>query len=173
MAARAPVAIRNNNPGNLRFVPRVQWQGQTGAGDLGFARFATPAHGFRAAARQILTYADRDGLRTVRAIITRWAPPKGQANGVAYTQNTDGYVAAVAARLRVLADDPINVRDPVVMRGLLVAIAEHEAGLRWPFAGHGWSDAMLDDGLRMAGLASAAARGVGRGLENTGKAAGS
>jgi hypothetical protein len=149
---RAPLAVRNNNPGNLRFVERVQWQGQQGRGENGFVRFATPEHGFRAAARQIMTYAERDRIKTVSGIITRWAPPRGEADGQAYTQDTAAYIARVAREIGVGANEEIAVQDVRTMRVLLVAIAEHEAGLRWPFTQHGWTDATLDEGLRMAGF---------------------
>jgi hypothetical protein len=155
---RPPVAVRNNNAGNLRYVESVRWQGQEGPGDGGFARFATVQHGFRAAARQIMTYSERDRIKTVAGIITRWAPPRGSAGGVAYTQDTGAYIRRVARELGVGPDDEIAVQDVRVMRTLLVAIAEHEAGLRWPFAVHhgagyeAWTDATLDEGLRMAGF---------------------
>ena len=65
----SPLAIANNNPGNLRYV------GQAGAteGKSGFAKFATPEAGVKALQNQIALDASR-GL-TVEQFINKYAPP--------------------------------------------------------------------------------------------------
>jgi hypothetical protein len=144
---RAPLAWRNANPGNIRFVPSIQWQGQEGEGEAGFVRFRTPEHGFRALARQLMTYKERHNLDTLRKILTRYAPPEGSAGGKAYQQNTGGYIARVARDMGVGADDPLQVQDYRTMLALVKAIADYEDGAGWT-----WPEQTIIDGLRMAGF---------------------
>jgi hypothetical protein len=144
---RPPLAWRNNNPGNIRFVASIRWQGQEGEGEGGFARFKTPEHGFRALARQLMTYKERHDLDTLRKILTRYAPPQGSAQGQAYTQNTAGYIDKVARDMRVSPDAPINVQDWRTMLSLVTAIADYEDGAGWK-----WPEQTILDGLRMAGF---------------------
>lgn len=143
---RPPLAWRNNNPGNIRYVASIRWQGQEGEGELGFVRFRTPEHGFRALARQIMTYKERDRLDTVRKILARYAPPQGYANGKGYVQNTSGYIARVALDMGVSADAVLEVQNWRVMLNLLRAISDHEAGNGWS-----WPEEKIVEGLRMAG----------------------
>jgi hypothetical protein len=65
-----PLAIRNNNPGNLRFAD------QKGAskGENGFARFETPEAGLTAMRRQIVLDTQERGL-TLDTFINKYAPP--------------------------------------------------------------------------------------------------
>jgi hypothetical protein len=118
-SARAPRGIRNNNPGNIeRSV--IRWQGERDGTDTRFAEFETPQDGIRALARNALTYSERHGLDTARAIINRWAP--------AAENDTRAYVDAVAAELGVGADERINLRDPATLEKLTAAIIRHENG---------------------------------------------
>jgi len=113
-----PRGIRNNNPGNLNFV------GQAGAvreaGPNGrFAVFRTAQEGLDALAKQLRLYAQR-GIRTVRDIISKFAPP-GE-------NNTQAYIASVSRSLGVAAGGTIDVNDPHVMQGLMNAIIRVENG---------------------------------------------
>lgn len=143
-----PRGVRNNNPGNIDFNPRNNWQGQLGL-ELGvprprFARFDSPENGIRALAKLLLNYRGKDGMPgvggpgidTVRETITRWAP--GHEN------DTGAYVAAVAKALGVEPESVIDVRRPQVLRALVVEIIKHENG-RQPYA-----DAVIDEGVRRA-----------------------
>lgn len=64
-----PLSVRNNNPGNLRFV------GQPGAvpGEGGFARFASPEEGMEAMRRQIALDTQTRGMN-VSQFIKKYAP---------------------------------------------------------------------------------------------------
>lgn len=126
-----PRGIRNNNPGNIDYNPRNRWLGQLApdpAIEKRFARFDTPENGIRAIAKLILAYRGKDGqadvghagIDTVQEIISRWAP--GIEN------DTDAYVAAVAAALRVSPHAPLDVRSPPVLTGLVASIIRHENG---------------------------------------------
>jgi hypothetical protein len=133
MSARG---IRNNNPGNIR--KGNDWLGErTAQTDAAFEEFATPEYGIRALGKVLLGYQDKYGLRTVRAIISRWAPPT--------ENNTSAYVSSVAAAMGVGADTPISLRvQPALLTALVVAIIKHENGAQ-PY-----SLAQIDAGLSMA-----------------------
>ena len=103
---------RNNNPLNLRH-SADQWQGarkeQT---DKSFVQFESMAYGYRAAWKTLDSYWKHfKRLRqpfTVRAIISRWAPPS--------ENNTDAYVTTVL-RLTSLGG---NERLPRPLRGIAI-----------------------------------------------------
>lgn len=110
--------LRNNNPGNIRR-SADQWQGlsptQT---DPEYFQFTEPVYGIRALARVLLNYSKRHGLNTVSGIINRWAPE---------TENpTASYISAVAKRLNVHPDEPINISGRLVE--LTTAIIRQENG---------------------------------------------
>lgn len=138
----APRGVRNNNPGNIDRTG-VAWQGedrsaQARARETRFCVFVSPEYGFRALARTLLTYRNKHGLKTVRAVINRWAPP--------VENNTSAYVTQVATALGVAPDAVIDVRRPAVMVSLVKAIARHENG------GNYWSDSVIAAGVGMAGV---------------------
>lgn len=133
-----PRGIRNHNPGNIRR-SADPWQGLAkDQNDDAFFQFAEPKWGIRALARVLISYQDKHGLRTVRAIISRWAPP--------VENKTSSYIDHVAHRLGVGADDPLDVHDYRVLRGLVEAIIAHENGQQ-PY-----TDAQIDAGLVLAGV---------------------
>jgi hypothetical protein len=102
--------------------------------------FCNPAYGFRAVGKVLLGYQDRYKLRTVRAMLYRYAPP--------VENPTDAYVASVCKALAIQPDTVVDVREPRVMRQLLVAIAAVEGGKSCP----PWLDADMAEGMRLAGL---------------------
>lgn len=158
----------NNNPGNIdRSEP--PWQGEirdpadprltpfqrAELTERRFCVFPQPQLGIRALAKNLMAYQDRRGHRTVRAMITQWAPPPkkglvvsatgGEANGE--DQNdTASYVRAVARRVGVDPDADINVRDYKTLHGLVSGIIVHECG-GMPYAG-----SEIEDGLLLAGV---------------------
>lgn len=135
---REPRGIRNHNPGNLRR-SKDPWQGlakeQT---DPEFFQFAAPKWGLRALARVLISYQDRHNLRSVRQVISRWAP--------AVENNTTAYVIHVAVKLGVAPDDPLDLHDYHVLKTLVEAIILHENGQQL------YSDAEIDAGLALAGV---------------------
>lgn len=152
--------FRNKNPGNIDYNVRNRWQGQVGIETTGnpprFAVFESHEFGIRALAALLTTYQDRHNLRSVHQIINRWAP--GNEN------NTDAYVQAVCRKIGVGANDVLDLHSYAHMRPLVEAIITHELG------GQPYTDAVLDEGLRRAGIVKpvhtvreAAATGTGRG----------
>lgn len=144
----APRGVRNNNPGNIDYNPRNAWQGQLGL-EVGvpsprFARFDKPENGIRALGKLLINYRGKDcmpgvggpGIDTVRETISRWAP--GNEN------NTEAYIAAVARRLGVNANDVIDVRKPATLGVMVSSIIAHEC------AGFAYPEAVLAEGLRRA-----------------------
>lgn len=108
--------IRNNNPGNIRL--GLPWQGlsptQT---DPAFCQFVAPQWGIRAMAKILLHY-ESEEFNTVRLIINHWAPPN--------ENDTDAYIADVAALCQTTPDSPLDVR--ANLDKLIQAIIRHENG---------------------------------------------
>jgi hypothetical protein len=133
-----PRGIRNHNPGNLRR-SADPWQGLAAEqSDAEFFQFASVKWGIRALARTLIAYQDRVGLKTIKQMIGRWAPPN--------ENDTGAYVRAVAASVGVGADDEIDVHDYAILRPLTLAIIRHENGQQ-PY-----TDAEIDAGLVLAGV---------------------
>ena len=118
------LADRNNNPGNIRYNPNIDWQGQTGS-NAGFAKMATPEHGVRAMAKNLYTYNDR-GKSSVNDIISTWAPSS--------ENNTQAYINKVAADLGV--DPNADLGDlksnPDLTARLITSMAHHEGATVGP-----------------------------------------
>ena len=137
-----PRAVRNNNPGNLESGPR--WKGLLPASrrtpvqrrEIRFAVFRSPEWGFRALALVLRNYQRRHGLDTVRRVVRRFAPPP--------ENETEGYIRAVARRMGIAADVPLDLDSARVLMALCKAIAIQESG--------GWffSDADLAAGVALA-----------------------
>jgi len=143
-----PRGVRNNNPGNIDFNPRNDWQGQLGL-EVGvakprFARFDQAENGIRALGKLLINYRSKDGMPgvgekgidTVLETINRWAPSN--------ENDTQAYASAVAKRLGVGTTDPINIKDPATLRGMVLGIIIHENG-RNPYP-----DMIIDEGVQRA-----------------------
>jgi len=135
-------AERNNNPGNLEF------RGQRGAtredGEGRFAKFGSTEEGVAALARQLQLYGSR-GIDTIEEIIGKYAP--------ASENNTSAYINAMVNRLKVSANQQLDLNDPQVLSGLIQGISRHEAGRSF------LSDQQVMTGLTMAGVPGAAQQG--------------
>jgi hypothetical protein len=144
MAARG---LRNNNPGNIDYNPRNDWQGQLPpdpAIEKRFARFDTPENGIRALGKLLINYRGKDGMPgvggpgidTVKETINRWAP--------AGENDTGSYIAVVSKTAGVRPDQPIDIRDRRILTVLVVGIIVHENG-SMPY-----STAVVAEGVRRA-----------------------
>lgn len=119
--ANAPRGIRNNNFGNLMALPNGhQWAGQVGTDPSGYAVFATPQDGINAATTNLQSYANKHGINTVAGVISRWAP--------AGSNNTPNYIHYVAGSMGVDPNQPLNMSDPNVQKGLTNGIFSFENG---------------------------------------------
>lgn len=131
--------IRNNNPGNIDYVPANKWRGQLPPNPViekRFARFDTPENGIRALAKLLLTYQAKHKLRTVAQVIARWAPPT--------ENNTKSYAEAVSKAMGVTSYANIDLHNPAMLRPMVEAIIWHENGYNPYIRGE------IDEGVRMA-----------------------
>lgn len=110
---------RNNNPGNIR-ISASKWQGKIAGADAAFETFDTPTNGIRALAKILLNYQVKYGLKTVSAIIGRWAPSA--------ENNTGAYVGDVCQSCELRSDEQISLRDAAILTGMTKAIIKHENG---------------------------------------------
>ncbi|QZA71310.1 hypothetical protein AH02_69 [Pseudomonas phage AH02] len=140
--------VRNNNPGNIDYNKRNDWQGQLGyeegVKNPRFARFDSAENGIRALAKLLLNYRGKDGeplvgahgIDTVQEVINRLAPP--------VENDTVAYAKAVAKGLGVSLKTPIKIGDVNVLLILVREIIKHEnAGFQYP-------QAVLSEGVRRA-----------------------
>lgn len=145
MRPETPRGIRNFNPGNIRHVKGTRWQGMSAnQNDTAFVQFTGAQWGVRAIARTLITYQDKHDLRTVRLIIGRWAPPN--------ENNTESYIRQVATRVGVSPDGRIDVYDYRTMKALAEAIIRHENGAGPLSEGNWYGEALIKEGLHLAGV---------------------
>lgn len=112
--------LRNNNPGNIEYGKFAQGHGATGVEDQGrFATFGSAQDGLNALADLLRNYVGR-GIDSVRKIIAKYAP--------AGENQTEAYIATVAKRLGVSADQKLDLNDPSKMSGMVDAIVRVENG---------------------------------------------
>jgi hypothetical protein len=110
---------RNNNPGNIR-ISAANWKGKVAGSDAAFETFANPQDGIRAMSKLLRTYQTKYNLRTVRQLVTRWAP--------AAENNTESYIRSVAGAMGVGPDDAVSLADDAVLSAMVSAIITHENG---------------------------------------------
>lgn len=114
------LGLRSNNPGNIRAISGVKWQGQTGANEKGFVIFDTAENGIRALSKVLKNYYTKHGLTDVKGIINRWAPP--------VENDTNSYVNSVAAKLKVSPTSKL-ILNVATFKSLASAIILHENGV--------------------------------------------
>ena len=104
--------IATNNPGNIRYNPA--FRGCTGS-TKGFCNFSSMGYGYRAILVTLTTYYTKYGLRNIRQIISRWAPP---------TENqTESYIALVSRYSGFGPEENLKQEDLIK---LIPAIARQE-----------------------------------------------
>ncbi len=91
--------IATNNIFNIRATKGGQWLGQVGT-KKGFVEFDTREHAIRAWLVLMRTYRKKYHLRTIRDIVTRFAPPS--------ENNTEAYVNYCAKRVYLSAATPLS-----------------------------------------------------------------
>lgn len=133
-----PRGLRNNNnPGNIRH-STTTWEGMADVqGDPSFVSFQEPKFGIRALGRVLNTYNEKHGLKTIRGVVSRWAPPN--------ENDTEAYIKSVAKQTGFEADAELDLKDPETVTALTKAIILHENG-KQPF-----DDETILEGLRLAG----------------------
>ena len=128
---------RLNNPGDIRITSQT-WLGKVvPSQDAEFETFSAPEYGIRALAKILLSY-HRQGINTIHAIISKYAPSS--------ENDTQAYEADVAKRLNVKSTDPVNVNEYPVMYNLVRAIICQETGECV------YNDDTINKGLQLAGI---------------------
>lgn len=112
--------IRNCNPGNIRN-SKTKYLGEVRPSrDAAFKQFETMAWGYRAMFVLLHTYS-HNGYRTLRQMITRYAPP--------VENHTENYIAHVSRWADLFADTPFDTLDPAVMIPVVTAMSRMENGV--------------------------------------------
>ncbi|MCI9244345.1 MAG: structural protein P5 [Alistipes sp.] len=112
--------LNNRNPGNIR-QSKGRYKGEVRPSrDPAFKQFETMAWGYRAIFVLLHTYRTRHGLRTIAAMIARWAPPS--------ENKTELYIRTVSRRSGIPADRPLDTRDRRTMIPIAAAISFVENG---------------------------------------------
>lgn len=119
-----PRGIRNNNPLNIR--KGSSWQGlRDFPTDKSFCEFTSMEYGFRAAFKIMRTYYSKYHLKTLRGIISRWAPPS--------ENDTKRYIAFVQSQAKIASPDTVLPNpwgfDCKVWQEIILAMAWYENGV--------------------------------------------
>lgn len=111
---------RNHNPLNIRH-SSSKWQGMArDQTDPQFVQFTANVWGYRAAFKLLRNYYIRHNLRTIRQLISRWAP--GNEN------NTDGYIATVSRMAQISPNHLLAYNDANAWIAIVTAMAYVENG---------------------------------------------
>ncbi len=122
-AVSLPRGYRNNNPGNIR-KGKTQWVGLCRRQkDKEFCQFKSLAMGFRAMLKTLRSYYESKHLRSLLALITRWAPTADGNDPLAYANRVSAQVA------RTIKEPlPHPQGDKILWVDILLAMAEVENG---------------------------------------------
>ena len=122
-AERRPTVSRgisNCNPGNIR-ISKVKYLGEiTPSKDKAFKQFSTMAWGYRAMFVLLHTYS-KNGYKTIRQMISRYAPP--------IENHTENYIKFVSDRSGIFADVELDTNDPAEMIPVVSAMSQMENGV--------------------------------------------
>jgi hypothetical protein len=112
-----PRGIRNNNPLNIRRTANDQWKGlRAQQTDASFCQFERLEYGWRAAFYLLTrTYYHKYRLFTIRAIISKWAPPNENL--------TETYIQNVSRLTGIPPDEPIGIPSDQPERWMAVGVA--------------------------------------------------
>lgn len=114
--------LRNNNPGNIRR-GGFRYKGEKAVSeDAEFRQFESIEWGYRAMFALLHTYKVKHGCRTLRQMISRYAPPS--------ENNTENYIRRVVYTTHLAAERPISTLDGAVMMAVVAAMSEVENGAK-------------------------------------------
>ena len=113
--------IAKNNIFNIR--QGAKWQGMTGT-KKGFVEFKNQEYAIRAWLILMRTYRRRYGCKTIRQIVTRYAPPN--------ENNTEQYIAYCRRQLHLEPDSTLNFDCEYIQ--LAAAMAKMETGVELDIA---------------------------------------
>lgn len=116
---KLPRGLRNCNPGNIRKSPTRYLGEVQPSKDPAFKQFESMAWGYRALFVLLDSYCRR-GVRTIREIISRYAPP--------VENYTEGYIRVVAESAGLPAESNVDMSDHDLMVRIAAAISRVENG---------------------------------------------
>jgi hypothetical protein len=137
------VGLSNNNPGDLKCCDGNNWVGLVG-NNGSFDTFSDTVYGLRAMAVDLTTKIQRDGLNTIQAIITDYAPPS--------ENNTAAYIAAVVTSTGFSATQTLTA-DAATLAALIRAIVNQEIGST--LSAQYVPDADIQSGISLMGATAA------------------
>lgn len=144
-----PRGIRNNNPGNVEHSQSNKWLGLSdNPSDGRYCRFDNPRYGIRAFVLLLLKYQTEYRLKTISAMLNRYAPR--QDNNA-----TDAYIEHVAKAAGVTGKTHVSIRDFRTAKAIVTAIIEFENGMQ-PYP-----DSLIVEGIAAAGVTTDAETTVG------------
>ena len=118
---KLPRGYRNNNPLNIRYDKRNNWQGKVLPNTDGqFEIFSAIEYGYRAALYLMRRYIREYNLNTVAALISRWAPNN--------ENDTARYISRVCETTGYLPSTTLNANNGAQLRNLAYAMALVENG---------------------------------------------
>lgn len=112
--------LKNCNPGNIRR-STTTYKGEVESTDRAFKAFESMPWGYRAMFVLLHTYRVRNGCRTLRAMISRYAPPS--------ENNTESYIRTVAASAGISPDQNLNTDNRTVMIKVVAGMSRVENGV--------------------------------------------
>ncbi|MDR2064565.1 MAG: structural protein P5 [Prevotellaceae bacterium] len=114
--------LKNNNPGNIR-ISTTKYLGEVQPSqDRSFKQFKEMRYGYRAMFVLLHSYQRKYGLKTIKQMIYRYAPPLDN-------NNTDGYVSRVSKDSGVDAAAEITATNKDVMIPVVAAMSAVENGV--------------------------------------------
>ena len=110
---------KNNNPGNIRLNPLIEWDGQIEGNDVAFVTFKSMPYGIRALMKLLLNYQKR-GYNSISKIITRYAPPS--------ENNTSNYIGIISSKMGIPKDKILDLNNSATLILLTKSIISVEIG---------------------------------------------
>lgn len=109
------------NPGNIRLgIPAFKGEFKPSK-DTEFRQFQTMQMGIRAIAIILMHYYDDYDIKTIRGIISRWAPP-------ADNNPTSAYIDEVSQRSGYDPDESLDLTQAYVLEAIIPGIIDEENG---------------------------------------------
>ena len=140
-AGKAPIGVRQNNPGNLRSDGKTRWYGGNLPAKGKFITFDTPENGIRAMARILRNYELKKRIGNLGTAIRTYAPAK--------ENDVPGYIRHVSGATGIQPDAPIHLSDPATLRTLIPAMLSKEVG---PKHSVQYTPEMISNAVERAGV---------------------
>lgn len=115
------LGLRLLNPFDLEKTSDIEWHGQVHPGsDPTFCQFDTMENGIRAGVIDIVNMNGRDGLKTLRQMAEKYAPPS--------KNDTTAYIKTLCAHTGFDPDEEIELGKPEDARDVALAFLAAEQG---------------------------------------------